>query len=234
MAASQLIKLTRREAVAAGTEAFYFERPAAFAFTAGQFLEMSLLDPDLEAAQRVHSFTIASAPCETELMITTRLRDSAFKRSLRRLAVGSEVAIEGPYGRFVLDRATDRPIAFVAGGIGITPIRSIVVQAAFEGALPDAVLFYSNRQAEEAAFVSELARHDGGLRLVQTLTGESALDWAGERGRIDLAMIERYLPAAAASFYVSGPPAMVTGLRDLLTDAGIDRGQIRVERFDGY
>ena len=237
MAGQYTVKLKRRAVVASGTESFLFERPPRFDFTAGQFLEMTLAVAPPEDDLR--SFSISSAPCEPELMITTRLRDSAFKQALRELQPGAEVQIAGPYGSFVLKSDAPRPLVFVAGGIGITPIRSILTQAAFDADLRETFLFYSNRRAEEAAFVEELARMESrpsGLRLVSTLTGAEATNegWAGEQGRVDLDMIARYVDPAAATFYVSGPPAMVSGLRDVLAGSGIERGRIRIERFDGY
>jgi ferredoxin-NADP reductase len=239
MAGPYSVKLLRRAVAAAGTEAFFFERPPGFAFTAGQFLELTLTNEDAGPEDRVHSFSIASAPSEPDLMIATRLRNSVYKQALAELQPGDEVAIAGPYGSFVLSESAPRPIVFIAGGIGITPIRSILTEAARQADLGEMFLFYSNRQPEEAAFIAELAvlpRTPGDLNLVSTVTAAdvSAGSWNGERGRVDLEMIARYVDPALASFYVSGPPPMVAGLRDLLTTAGIARGRIRVELFDGY
>lgn len=101
--ASYTLKLAKRMEVAKGTTAFSFEKPAGFRFAPGQFIEVTLLGPpetDAEGASR--AFSIASAPFETNLMVATRMRDTAFKRALRSLPVGAEVRIEGPFGAFTL------------------------------------------------------------------------------------------------------------------------------------
>jgi ferredoxin-NADP reductase len=91
------MKLKSRQEVAEQTMAFRFEKPASLTFTPGQFIEMTLLDPpesDTEGNSRV--FSIASAPYEDFIMVATRLRDTAFKRVLRSLPLGTEVRVEGP------------------------------------------------------------------------------------------------------------------------------------------
>ena len=89
-------------------------------------------------------------------MVATRLRDTAFKRELQRMPLGSTVRMEGPFGNLVLHADQTRPAVFLAGGIGITPFRSMVVQAAMQRSPHPMVLFYSNRRPEDAAFLDEL------------------------------------------------------------------------------
>src|SRR5258707_11226795 len=120
--ASHRVRLVRREEVAEGTVAFFFEKPVAFHFIAGQFLRFSLIDPpetDQEGDSR--TFSIASAPHENDLMIATRMRDTAFKRVLKSMPLGSEIEFKGPYGRMTLHEDASQPAVFLTGGIGITP-----------------------------------------------------------------------------------------------------------------
>src|SRR5690242_18065397 len=125
------IKLLRREEVADGTAAFFFEKPDGFQFNAGQFLRFNLIDPpETDEEGNSRSFSIASAPHEAELMIATRMRDTAFKRVLGSMAVGSEIEVKGPYGRMTLHEDASRPAVILTGGIGITPFRSIALEAA--------------------------------------------------------------------------------------------------------
>jgi len=125
------ITLTERRLVAEGTMAFYFDKPTQFAFTPGQFVDLTLPQPsETDAAGYTRAFSIASAPQESTLMVATRLRDTAFKRELQRMPLGSTVRMEGPFGKLVLHADQTRPAVFLAGGIGITPFRSMVVQAA--------------------------------------------------------------------------------------------------------
>src|SRR5438477_11197857 len=117
----QEIALRRRETVAEGTVAFYFAKPAGFSHEAGQNAIFSLIDPgEMDAAGPSRPFTIASAPHERELMIATRMRDSAFKRALGVLPIGAKLSIDGPAGVMVLHEDESRPAVFLAGGSGIT------------------------------------------------------------------------------------------------------------------
>lgn len=93
-------------------------------FKAGQFMDLTLLDPaETDAEGNTRGFSINSAPDETELVFTTRLRDTAFKRVLRSMPLGTGVQIDGPFGNFTLHSKETRPAVLLAGGIGITPVQ---------------------------------------------------------------------------------------------------------------
>src|SRR5580692_12035492 len=150
-------KLKAQESLCAGTTAFYFERPEELEFEAGQFFNFTLLSPgetDLEGNTR--TLSIASAPHERNLMVATRLRTTAFKRTLNSLPLGSELLLQGPFGWMTLPRNSTRPAVLLAGGIGITPFRSLVWNAAESLSPRRILLFYSVRVPEEAAFLEEL------------------------------------------------------------------------------
>jgi ferredoxin-NADP reductase len=233
--------LLRRNLVADGTMAFTFAKPDGWDYRAGQFIDVTLLDPpETDAEGNTRGFSISSAPHEGVITITTRLRDTAFKRVLRSMPVGTAVRIEGPFGDLRLHHA-QRPAAILTGGIGITPFRSILAQAMADGGLPyPVVLLYANRHPRDAAYLeelTELAKDDPNLRFVPTMSDleESDPSWRGERGRIDAAMLARHLdPAAAPIYYLTGPPAMVQGLRSMLAASGVDEDDIRTEVFTGY
>src|SRR5580700_11947518 len=128
-----LIKLISRQEVAERTVAFHFEKPPNWTFKAGQCLDITLLDPtETDAEGNTRTFSIASAPHEETLMVATRIRDTAFKRVLQSMPLGSAVKIEGPSGNLTLHNNATRAAAFLAGGIGITPFRSILFRAAKE------------------------------------------------------------------------------------------------------
>ena len=171
----------------------------------------------------------------SNLVIATRMIGTAFKRCLAGLPAGSPVDIEGPYGDLTLDGDT-RPAVFLAGGIGITPFRSMIVDAAARGLSRDLTLFYSNRSADDAAFLSELeqlAQQNPRFRLVATMT--EAPDWQGEQGFITRDMIERHAgDIARPIFYIAGPPAMVAAMERLLREAGVSVENTRAEEFGGY
>ena len=235
------VTLTERRLVAEGTMAFYFEKPAQFVFAPGQFVDLTLLQPsETDAAGNTRTFSIASAPQESSLMVATRLRDTAFKRELQRIPLGSTVRMEGPFGKFVLHPDQTRPAVFLAGGIGITPFRSMVVHAAKERSPHRMVLFYSNRRPEDAPFLDELqALQDKNphYRFVGTMTEppKSSRSWQGETGYLNAALLSKHLVNVEKPiYYVVGPPGMVGALRTMLKGAGINDSDIRTEKFAGY
>lgn len=228
------MRLTAVEEIASGTRAYYFERPADFDFVAGQFVEMSL--EDMAPSDPFRSFSIASAPSESHLMIATRSRDSAFKQALSALAPASEVQIDGPYGKFGLRDDARLAHVLIAGGIGITPFRSMLIQAAAAGGLESLLLFHANRDISGAPFTDEMARlsqQAPGFRFIPTLTRPSE-GWNGETGYVDAAMLSRYVDSNEAIFYVSGPPAMVQSTRKMLADIAVPADRIASESFEGY
>ena len=236
-----ICKLKDRKEVAEGTMAFRFEKPPGWTFKAGQYLDMTLLDPsETDSEGNVRSFSIASAPHEETLMVATRMRDTAFKRVLKTMPFGTAVKIEGPFGDLILQKDLTRAAVFLTGGIGITPFRSIVHWAAKEKSPNRVVLFYSNRRPEDAAFLADLQsleRDNPKYKLVASMTEmeKSHQHWNGETGLIDQGMLGRHLKGATSPIhYIAGPPAMVKGLHEMLSKAGITDDDIRAEEFAGY
>jgi ferredoxin-NADP reductase len=233
--------LVHRQLVANGTMAFSFAKPSGWDFQAGQFVDITLLDPpETDGEGNTRGFSVSSAPFENVITITTRLRDTAFKRVLQTMPLGTLVKIEGPFGDLRLHHS-HRPAVILTGGIGITPFRSILVQAIHQGRLPyPVVVFYANRRPEDAAYLDEiaaLANQDANLTFVPTMRDlpHSELPWAGEQGRIDRELLNRYLLATAGPiYYLTGPPAMVWALRSTLVGLGVDEDDIRTEEFTGY
>lgn len=234
-------RLQGREEIANATMAFHFEKPAGFSFKPGQAIDVVLRDPPATDAQNArHTFSIVSAPFEHELVVATRMRDSAFKRALKALPIGAQRAIEGPFGSLTLHNDRARPAVFIAGGIGVTPFMSILRQATKDRLPQRLLLLYSNRRSEDAAFLAELQRLERQgetFRLIATMTqlGDSRCPWEGETGVIDGPLIKRAVAGLAAPiYYVAGPPALVEAMRQTLNGAGIDDDDIRSEDFYGY
>ena len=220
--------------------AFHFDKPAGFEFKAGQFLEVALLNPpETDAEGTARAFSIASAPGDSDLMVATRMRDTAFKRVLKELPPGTEVEIDGPFGDLILHNKTDRPAVMLAGGIGITPFRSIVFRAAQEKLAHKLYLFYSNHRPEDAPFLKELQALrtvNAKYRLIDTMSKlEKGSSWHGDIGRISKEMLLRYVGNLEGPiYYVAGPPGLVSGMHELLNSAGVDDDDIRLEEFAGY
>ncbi|HEX5800983.1 MAG TPA: FAD-dependent oxidoreductase [Gaiellaceae bacterium] len=208
-------------------------------FRPGQYFWVTLLDPpyDDEKGPRRHISVVTSPTERGVLGLCTRLRDTAFKRSLRELPVGTEVDVEEPKGSFVLPEETDRPYVFIAGGIGITVFRSMLRYIADQGLPHEVTLVYSNRDRESTAFLDELVELEGALpnlRLVLTMTDDPG--WEGETRRIDAAFLRDHLEGELGSYtyLVAGPPAMTQAMEQVLRDAGIPDEQVRADGFSGY
>jgi ferredoxin-NADP reductase len=235
------VALRGREEVAEGTMAFHFDKPAGFAFKPGQAIEL-ILDstPGADATNARHAFSLVSAAFEPRITVATRMRDSAFKRALKALPVGSPVAIDGPFGSLTLHKDRARPAVLIAGGIGITPFMSIVRQAGHDALAHRLLLIYSNRRPEDAAFLAELQaleKANRELRLLATMTemAKSTRTWDGERRLIDAALVKEACAGLESPIaYLAGPPAMVEAMRTTLEAAGIDEDDIRSEEFFGY
>jgi ferredoxin-NADP reductase len=232
------VKLKAQKTLCAGTTAFYFEKPEELAFQAGQFFNFTLLSPgetDLEGNTR--ALSIASAPHEPHLMVAMRLRATSFKRNLNSLPPGAELLLQGPYGWMTLPRHSTRPAVLLAGGIGVTPFRSLVWSEAESLSARRILLFYSVRVPEEAAFLEELQeleRYNGRYKLICTVTKpeEAKAPWQGETGRISVQMLSKWIPDLSLPiYYIAGPPEMVNGVRQMLIGAGINFSFARYRGF---
>jgi ferredoxin-NADP reductase len=235
------VELLRREVVAEGTMSFYFNKPTNFQVKPGRYLDCSLVDPpETDAEGNIRTFSIASAPAEKELMVATRMRDTAFKRVLKTMPLGSQLKMDGPLGSFTLHNNASRPAVFLAGGIGVTPFRSMIVNAAREGLGRPIVLFYSNRRPEDSAFLQELQQIGSRNKNCQTICvmskmANSQRPWQGATGYIDKAILARFVPdVAAAIYYIAGPPAMVAAMKETLTGVRANEDDVRSEDFAGY
>lgn len=242
---ARTVKFKGSHLVADRTLEFELERPPQFDFKAGQYAEITWLNPsENDDEGNVRVFSIINAPDENRLAFTTRLRDTAFKRVLQSMKAGSDVKLDGPFGDFTLHNNVSRPAILLAGGVGITPMHSIVLRAAHEKLAHKITLFYANRHPKDAAFLEELtnlAKVNPNFTFVPTMTAHdlAAGEWDGEKGHIDWAMIERHRSGSsgvtgAPIYYIAGPPAMGKALREMLNAAGVDDDDIRSEGFDGY
>ena len=233
------IKLRSKNEVASETMEFHFEKPAGFTFKAGQFADYTLINPsetDTEGDTRGFSL---GAPCEEEIIFTTRMRDTAFKRSLKKMPVGTEVVFDGAYGSFTLQNNTKIPAVFLSGGIGITPMRSIILQATHDKTAHKIFLFYANKTPKDAAYLDELAdaqKANTNFKLIASMTDvDGSKDWKGETGFFTKEMLQKYIgDLTLPIYYISGPASMVTSIRKTLNEIGIDDDNIRTEEFSGY
>jgi ferredoxin-NADP reductase len=208
-------------------------------FHPGQYFWLTLLDPpyDDEKGPRRH-ISVATSPNDRGVLgLATRLRDTAFKRSLAELPVGTEVDVEQPKGDFVLPPETDVPYVFIAGGIGITVFRSMLLYIAEEDLPHRVTLVYSNRDRASTAFLDELTElasaHDN-IDLVLTMTEDDG--WDGESRLVGPDLLRDHLDGDLTGYryLLAGPPPMVEAVTDSLREAGIPDDQVHPERFSGY
>ncbi len=212
------------------------ERPRGFEFLPGQHMSIGL---EIGGRRVKKTLSISSSPKETsQLELTKRLTEHDFANALTGLKVGDTVEIEGPDGDFTFT-GEHASVLFITGGIGITPIRSMIRNWSEDGLDSQLSLIYSNTHENEIAFEKELgmledASH-GSFKVFNTLTQPDA-KWRGLTGRITADMIKHAAPDYADSVaYVSGPPAMVADLSRLVKqDLGLPERQIKTENFIGY
>ncbi|MGI0055596.1 MAG: ferredoxin--NADP reductase [Thermoplasmata archaeon] len=219
---------------------FFFEFPETpLSFRPGQYFALRTADlSDPRGDSR--TFSASSAPSDrTGVSITTRIGPSPFKQRLFSSAPGSKFELWGPFGNFTLD--PDRRAVLVGGGIGITPFRSMIRDAAHRRSPAPIVLLYSSRTVEEIVYRSEfeaLAGQWPGLRLMLTVSRpeESRAPWKGSTGHIDGPRIRHAIrDLERPLYYVCGPPPMVKELhRVLMREAGVPAGDVRTELFQGY
>ena len=234
-------RLEHREKICEGTLVLELTKPATFHFHAGQYVEITVIEPrkrDIGGNSR--TFSIASAPFEDKLTFVMRLSNSAFKEELRSLPLGSPIQISGAAGSFVLDEDPKRAAVFLVGGVGLAPCRSILRQAVHDRIKRDIFLFYSNRRPEDAAYLGELfelEKEHRNFRLIVTMTrmAGSESTWKGETGPINAAMLRQFLKEVKAPvYYVTGPSRFVTGMISALTALDVGEADIRIEDFGEY
>jgi ferredoxin-NADP reductase len=206
----------------------HLEPPSGYHFRAGQH---ALLRLDTEAGPDMRPLSLASAPSQRVLEFATRVGPSAFKRAFFDLRPGDRVKVSRPMGRWTIDASA--PAVVFGGGIGITPVKSVLLESAMEHQLP-VRLVLSNRNAAEIPFAAELTaltRRAPCVSVAWHLTETSGDGPDGEvyGGRIDRAAVEREVAAADpdAVFYITGPDAMVRLVAGLLAEAGVPSSRVR-------
>ncbi len=203
-------------------------------FKPGQYLTYKLNVKDERSGIRI--FSLASSPTENFLMLSTKISQSGFKQALNKLKVNDEIEANGPYGQFVLDETKDA--IMLSGGIGITPLRSMIKYALDKKLKIKLTLFYSNKIPEEIVYKKDLEEFskNKNFKLVSTITRPEEVKetWKGITGRIDASLIKKYCKNLNSIFYICGPPAMVDAMANLLKEMKINEENIRIEHFTGY
>jgi glycine betaine catabolism B len=220
-----------------------------FDYTAGQFAFFDIGGVYNDPKGPIRHFTISSSPTENFIMFSTRIRDSPYKNRLLTLEEGAKVKVRGPEGQFVLHQDYSKPAMFLSGGIGVTPFRSMIKYATDKQLPVKIVMFDSNRNRSNILFKKEFDDWAGinkNLKIIYTISEDdrheqtlpSSNDWKGEHGRINKAMILKFVDTNVLNnsiFYICGPPSMLKAMQALLQeDLDIPKDRIKVEEFTGY
>jgi ferredoxin-NADP reductase len=208
-------------------------RAVEFSFTAGQALMLGL-----NGSQLRKPYSIASAPWEVAksgiMQVLVQVEDSGgLDPHLELASPGTKLDLDGPFGSFGLPERVERPLLFVAGGTGIAPLRSMLIEHLARPTAFPAALVYSARSVDEFAFRPELAALEAAGRVASyfTVTREENSEWQGRRGRISEVLLQEALPSTEATCLVCGPPQLVSDTRALLAQMGVDESRILIEKY---
>lgn len=235
----KLATLTQINALAHETYEYVFDAHATF--IPGQYAEWTLNTKFDDSRGNRRYFTIASSPTESALRIGVKIYDkpSAYKQSLVDLKVGDTVLVGSIAGDFTMPRDTKRKLVFIAGGIGITPFRSMIQYLIDIEETRDIVLLYSNRNEHEIAYrdiFDATTQTNPLLRIVYTLTNtDIPSKWDGERALIDRQFIIRTVPDyTERTFMISGPQQMVSACKSELLALAVSHTHIKTDYFPGF
>jgi ferredoxin-NADP reductase len=211
-------------------------------FEAGQYLEWTLerkssAKPDSRGNRR--TFTIASSPTEDTIQVGVKYYEpsSSFKKGLKNLKVGEIIFAGQLAGNFVLPQDTSKKLVFIAGGIGITPFRSMLKYALDTEEKRDIVLFYTVFHSDEIAYKDVLKQaSDAGIRVIPIVTSpDKDPTWKGKTGLLNQTVIAEEVPDfAERTFYLSGPQALIENYQSMLRHMGVHRMSIETDYFSGY
>jgi len=206
---------------------------ARFAFDAGQFAWVKLCNTPFGLTE--HPFSISSSPSELPAIEFTIKEVGDFTREIGKSAVGTPAFLDGPHGNFTLHRRGGKGIVFIAGGVGIAPVMSMLRQLRAERDPRPMILIYGNRIEGQIAFAEELSQMNRDLNLeVVHVLSEPPPGWGGAKGELDPMTLPQHLPQQHRSdwlYAVCGPPAMIDSVEDTLARSGVHLAQIISERF---
>jgi ferredoxin-NADP reductase len=235
-----ILRLKEKIQIAPDVFDFIFVPNRRLAFAPGQYMEWTLghHDPDSRGNRRY--FTLASSPTEDALRVGVKFypESSSFKQSMLEMERRREIVASQLAGDFTLPDDPRQKIAMIAGGIGITPFRSMLKYLIDTRQARPVIVFYANRRADEIVYrdVLDWAAVELGIKTVYTLTDASGAPakWWGRLGRVTPQMIKIEAPDYLERvFYISGPDAMVEDTRRMLRKMHVPKDHIKTDYFSG-
>jgi len=219
---------------------FHFAPGQTVNFSPGQYMEWTLKHPKTDSRGNRRYFTIASSPTEETLRLGVRFyqNGSSFKKALLALQQNHQIVGSQISGDFILPKDKKKKLVFIAGGIGVTPFRSMVRYLVDKNEKRSIVMFYVNKRKEEIVYddVFNQAEKQLGIKTVFTLTDTESIPskWQGRVGRLDAEMIKQEVPDfMERTFYLSGRHAMVVSAERVLRNLNIPKKQIKKDFFPG-
>lgn len=222
------LKFLEKRQETPGVYSFFFQPESGITWAPGQYMHYVLPHPDADDRGMERWFTISSAPFEKQIGLTTRLasdKSSSFKQALMRIKPGDELEADGPKGKFILQEGDHKHI-LIAGGIGITPYRPMLVQLDHAGEQKSIELLYANRD-DHLVFGNFFKQFEAKVPAFHLRT------FIGSQ-KINDSDLESYVSDASTVFYLSGPRAMVESYQSPLETAGLDEQRIKTDYFPGY
>lgn len=229
------IILDHTEDVAENIKTFWFKAERPVRYTAGQFIELIIPHENADRRGVKRWFTLSSSPSEKLLSITTKhaaTNGSTFKDALFNLKPADSIMMSDPMGDFVLPKDKNIPLVFIAGGIGVTPMRSMIKWLYDQQEQRTLHLIYAANSIGEFAF-RELFNEYGAP--TDIVLSSAPKGWDGRTGRLDAQTILDIAPNVDGKFYfISGPEAMVENLGKDLASQGVDKRHIIGDYFPNY
>lgn len=229
-------KIIRLEKITQTVMSLILEKPAGYNYLPGQFIVITIPVDDCDARCNKRNFSLVSSPTDEYLQIATRRGVSRFKQTYENISPDTIVKISPPLGKFTLNEDSKIKAVMLSGGIGITPLHSLLKYATAKRLSKQITFIYSNSKKDDIPFKKDLddyAKNNPHLSLNYTITDDPSYE--GLKGRITDVMIKKIVPEfRSCEFYVCGPPSMVETFRGILKNMNIAPERIKFEQFTGY
>ena len=235
-----ILRLKEKVRIAPDTYEFVFAPTRRFSFAPGQYMEWTLGHDDPDSRGNRRYFTLASSPTENNLRLGVKFykNSSSYKTAMLSMERGYEIAASQLAGDFVLPQSKRQKIVLIAGGIGITPFRSMLKYLLDTRQRRPIVVFYANKTVDDIVYkdVLDRAEHELAIKTVYTITDTNNIPpaWSGKIRRISPELIKNTVPDfARCLFYISGPRTLVDSFKTLLAQMKVDGSQIKTDYFAG-